>query len=443
MRRLAEWVRSWVVVGVVVTSSATAGAAPQLLKGPYLTGLSDAHVDVRLELDAPATVSVDLLGEGADAGAKARTVEDPPAAMHVVRVGNLLPGKAYTYAVRSGGAAIGAGSFTTAPSPTSSAPTTFLVYGDDRSDETTHAAIVRQLTGTPADFLVNTGDIVADGGRAADWQSFFQVEGPLLKDRAFFLSIGNHELYDDEAGGNFARYFGFLDDHGSVAPYGTVRWGALRFFFLNGMHDWARGEERQWLERELTSADDEVGLVWRIAVVHHGPWSSGPHGGNAKLLSARVPELLEQHHVDLVLSGHDHIYERGQVGPTKYLVSGGGGAPLYPIQQRLSSTRKAESAYHFIEVTAGPEAMRIVARTVDGRLIESCAFQKARAWDCDAPAETPVAGAPAPSPSPDASPSKCGCRVPGTSTPGVPALATVLGVLGLTWVLRRGRGRRP
>jgi acid phosphatase type 7 len=431
-------------------ASASASAArPEILRGPYLTALTDAQVEVRFELDVPAVASVELVPDGADGGSPGRTVVDALSPMHVVRIGDLEPGKAYAYSVRAGGAVVGSGRFTTAPPSTSASPsagpTTFLVYGDTRSDDATHAAIVRQLRGTPADFLVNTGDAVAEGGRPADWQSFFQIEAPLLKDRAVFFCIGNHELVDDAAGAAFARYFGFTDARGTVAPYGTTRWGSVRFFFLNGMHDWQSGEERQWLERELTHADTEPGLVWRVAVVHHGPWSSGPHGSNGKLLSARVPELLEQHHVDLVLSGHDHIYERGQVGRLAYVVSGGGGAPLYPIKQRASGSRKVASVYHFVEVTASTDAIHIVARAVDGTVLDSCGLPKGGSWDCDAgaPAGSPPGTPPSSSvlPASDGGSSRCGCRVPGDAssrTLGTPGLLAVLAALSL----RRRRSRQ-
>jgi hypothetical protein len=430
--------------GLTTLHPAWAASPPQPVKGPYLTDLSDTRAEIRFELGSPAAASVTLQPQG-DAGS-ARTIDVPPGTMQVVRATELKAATTYAYTVRVGGVAgvaVGGGQFTTAPEPASGAPATFLVYGDSRSDPTTHAALVRAMATVPADFLVNTGDVVAEGGRAADWQAFFQVEGPMLKDRALFLCIGNHELYDDEAAANFARYFGFREPHeagedAELAPYGTVRWSGVRFFFLNGMHDWQKGQERQWLERELAHADDEAGLVWRIAVVHHGPWSSGPHGGNAKLLSARVPELLAAHHVDLVLSGHDHIYERGQVGALKYLISGGGGAPLYPIQKRLTSSPRAESIYHFIEVTASSDTLRAVARSVDGTVVDDCGFHKAGGWDCDTPAATTVS-APSPSP-PEAGSSRCACRAPGaSSSPGTLGLLELgmLAAAGSAVALRR------
>jgi hypothetical protein len=366
----------------------------RLTTGPYLTGLSEEGVDIRFELDRSAGAAVEIArDEGNAAGAAALTLEDPNAAtMHVIRARAMPPATRFAYVVRVGDSVVGQGRFTTAPKSDSGAPLKFLVYGDNRTDPTAHSAVVRALVATTSDFLVNTGDMVEDGGRAADWQSFFDIEATLLRDRALFVAIGNHELFDDRAGANFARYFGFAEPGGVAQPYGTVRLGSVRFFFMNAMHDWDEGEERHWLERELARADGEPGLVWRVAVMHQGPWSSGPHGGNAMLIRAHVPQLLEAHKIDLVFSGHDHIYERGDVGGVKYVVSGGGGAPLYRAS-RIASTRKQESTYHFIEVLISSEAIRLVAHRIDGSLLDQCGFGKNEGWDCDIAVSAPTSEA--------------------------------------------------
>ncbi|HEY4015875.1 MAG TPA: metallophosphoesterase [Polyangiaceae bacterium] len=380
-------------LGGLPAARADGAPAAVMANGPYLTELSEASVDVRFELSTPSAASIELRDDGTPDG-RARAFADATATtMHVVAATGLSPAKGYAYTVRVRGKVVGEGHFTTLPAPgTSPAPVRFVVYGDDRSDADAHAAVVHAIAASPSDFLVNTGDLVADGGLAEDWRSFFRIEAPLLRDRALFVSIGNHELYDDRAGANFARYFGFARPGEVARTYGTVRAGGTRFFFLNAMHDWSGGEEREWLERELARADAEPGLLWRIAVTHHGPWSAGPHGPNTALLAAHVPELLAAHHVDLLVSGHDHIYERGVGEGMKYLVSGGGGAPLYPIKP-TPTTRKAEAVYHFVEVSAGADAVRIVARRVDGSVIDQCGFRKGTDWDCDPPpAARPAAG---------------------------------------------------
>ena len=430
-------------------AAADSPSAVHVVKGPYLTQLTESGVDVRFELDAPGVATVDVTRDG-DAkappprsfGGEART----PSAMQLVSLAGLDPLTHYTYDLRLGGQTVGKGSFTTAPKLDSGAPLKFIVYGDDRTNPDVHRAIVRAIKDTPSDFLVNTGDMVADGASAADWQSFFDIEAPLLRDHALFACIGNHELYDDAAGANFSRYLGFVDATGTRQPYGTARLSDTRFFFLNAMHDWSAGPERQWLERELGRADTETGLRWRIAVVHHSPWSSGPHGPNTKFVAAHIPELLSAHKVDLILGGHDHIYERGEgTGGLKYMLSGGGGAPLYRVEHEVPATAKAESSYHFIEFATSADAIRTVARRVDGSIVEKCALRSLQPWDCDSPvkASSPTAGPTSPSPvAPEAKMSRCGCSLPGARAASTTANVVLGSMAGALALVRRRRRRR-
>ena len=382
MRRIS--VAASTLVALLASPASGAGAA-KVVKGPYLTGLSESGVEVRFELDGLSAAAVEVKPDKPDAGAPHRFEDGAATDMHIVRVGGLAPSSRYGYVVRVAGKSVGTGTFVTAPRPGSGASLMFLVDGDNRSDPTAHAAVVRAMAAAPGDFLINTGDMVEDGGRPEDWQTFFDTEAALLRNRALFVAIGNHELYDDRAGANFARYFGFSERGSPPRPYGTVRLGNVRFFFLNAMHDWSSGEERQWLERELTSADSEEGLVWRMAVMHQAPASSGPHGGNPMMKDAHVTELLGRHGVDLILAGHDHLYERGETDSVKYVISGGGGAPLYRIAHKVAESRKDESAYHFLEVTVDDHAVKVVALRLDGSVIEQCGFARAGDWDCDPP----------------------------------------------------------
>jgi hypothetical protein len=467
--RRERWLPFLFVASSAIAYGSRARAAERTTKGPYVTGLTDTGGTVRFELSSPARATVEVVADAplkaADGGVHKTVFESRDAsAFHAVRIAGLEPATRYRYVVRVEGAASGDGLFSTAPRSDSAAPIAFLVYGDNRTDDAAHAAVVRAMMAVPSDFLVNTGDMVPDGGSAENWQTFFDIEKPLLHDRPLFAAIGNHELYDDTAGGNFARYFGLPDSSGALRPYGTARIGNVRLFFLNGMHGWDSGEERQWLERALGEADHEADLVWRFVVLHHGPWSAGPHGPNVQLVEARVPELLASHKVDLLFAGHDHLYERGDAGVLKYFVSGGGGAPLYRDWHPTATTRKAEATHHFIEVSTSAGALRIVARRSDGSILDRCGFAQGRPWDCDPPVASQSASpgqgsgqASAPpaadggepklpdTSSPDSS-ARCLCDAPGSVSPGAaPVSALVSAVVGLAALSRRrarsGKGR--
>src|SRR5205085_2854244 len=206
--------------------------------------------------------------------------------------------------------------------------------------------------------------------------------------------------------------------------------------------------DRAWLDKALSESDSEPGLEWRIMVVHFGPWSSGPHGNNQLLHDARIPAMLRAHKVDLVISGHDHIYERGWAEGLAYVVSGGGGAPTYRIKNALPSAKKYESVRHFIEASVSQAAINFTAMRPDGSIIERCALRKELGWDCDGPAKTNAAAANASSStttsssssSPDApaASSRCGCRVAGDRSAGGGALSgALLGLATIYWRRRR------
>jgi acid phosphatase type 7 len=312
---------------------------------------------------------------------------------------------------------------------------------------------VRAIQKESFDFLVHTGDFVQLGGQGPLWQDFFDVEGTLLRDHCVFACVGNHELFEDNEAARFERYFGPSATEESPKLYGSFRWADARFFLLNAFQDWSGGEERAWLERALQAADAESGLAWRIAVIHHSPWSAGPHGDNATLLAAGIVDLLLAHHVDIVLAGHDHIYERGESRGLKYIISGGGGAPLYREISPKPSTQKVESTYNFVLFHVSRERIAVDAKRPDGTYIEQCAFGHGKPWACggdgpvaNVPASVSVPPAPEPPPrgepgASSASRSRCGCDLPGAAGADTAWLVGVAGV-GVVAVGRTKWGRR-
>lgn len=415
---------------------APAEGAPEIRKGPFLQALGPSGVTVKIELSEAGAATLEVTGPGGFS----RSVSAPsPRQRHALRIEGLEPATAYQYAVIAGGAKREPGRFTTAPAPGDARPFRFLVYGDNRTDHVAHAAVVRAISAVPSDFLVHTGDMVQSGGSESEWQQFFAIEGELLRDRCVFAAVGNHELTAPDASGGlaFLRYFASAEPDGSERAqlYGSFRWSNTRFFLLNAMDAWT-GEAPAWLRGELARSLEEPGLVHRIAVLHHGPFSSGKHGGNARLVRGGLVDLLREHRVELVFAGHDHTYERGEGGGLKYIISGGGGAPLYPRRAAAPETQVYEAVHHFVEVAVDGDRVKMVARRASGGVIEQCSFQSARpggdpavgGWECGdgdkeseprtAASSTTAADVRGARAAPAARPVSCGCDVPGMATAG-------------------------
>lgn len=401
-------------------------------KSPYLQGLKPGGAQIRFELSRPSPATVVVLGPGDER----RTIESTDArTFHTVIVDDLAPSTTYRYEVRAA-SAYAAGSLTTAPAD--GRPFSFLLYGDSRSDPATHAGIVRGMLRTPSDFLLGTGDFTAYGGDPRDWDIFFAIERKLLADRCLYTAIGNHELYGAGRSGEvaFLQYFATGVESGEPRLYDTFRWSNARFFVLSAM-EYFSPSEREWLVRELEKADDEPGLDHRFVVLHIGPYSSGPHGPNQRMHEAGIPELLRKHRVSLVFSGHDHIYERGDAQGLKYMVSGGAGAPLYPVKRHLPTTAKVESTHHWVEVAVDGETVKTRAIRLDGSVIEACSFSRLGPWSCDTElastkgAETSRQTTASTTVAPSGA-SRCACSLPGQ---GVPGDGRLIGLGGLALAL--------
>lgn len=428
-------------LGAMLAASSAAQADSRqgpIVKGPWMQHVTSTSAIVRVETSPPAPVTVEL------DGTPPRIVQDPtPKALHSVALGDLEPSHRYTFKVRAGGVERN-GALTTAPKDDDPAPFHFLAFGDNRTDDAAHGAVIRAMLNVPTPFVVQTGDMVDNGGKAIEWQRFFDIEAPLLRERMILSAIGNHEIVDG-AGIEYVRYFGpseLLDEPTKLSLdqlSGTTRWGNTRFFLVNGMVDYDKGGAREWMDRALTAADEEPGVMWRIVLVHHGPKSSGPHGDNAHFIDAKIPELWERHRIDLVLAGHDHIYERGRLGALPYIVTGGGGAPLYRVKKAEPSSQHYEAVHHFVDVGVSTEALTIRAIRVDGSTIEACTLGKASDWRCDTAAATPAPesgpAAPLPADEPVFSRSKCGCEFVGAPASGAGLLLVPLAAL----LLRRRR----
>jgi acid phosphatase type 7 len=435
--RSAAWARKtlpFVASAILFIWTNPAHAAPSFTKGPYLQALGQKAVTIKVEVSMPETVTIEMTGP---ANFRATRSSESAKKFHSIRFDGLSPGVTYSYKVAASGAESAPAGFTTAPAENK--PFKFVLYGDNRSDAATHAAVVRLIEKAPADFLLHTGDMVQTGDNEREWQEFFAVENKLLATRCLFAAVGNHELTTPDPTGqvNFLRYFASIEDDGRERPhlYGSFRWSNTRFFMLNAMDSWT-GEERDWLKSELASAMNEPGLVHRIAVLHHGPFSSGRHGGNARLHANGIVDILRDNKVELVLAGHDHVYERGEGQGIKYVVSGGAGAPLYSRGKGTPETQKFESVNHYLEVAVDGDSVSIDARRASGSIIEHCSFKGLEKWSCNAPDEKPASSTP---PAVARAGSSCVCSLPGRSdsTNETGPLAWLASLLLIAWGRRR------
>lgn len=435
-----------IVVGFAAALSLSAVALPAAAStgfviAPFLQHLATNRVQIRFQTDDAVRATVELQGPG-----KQTRYQDPAEAeFHDVTVDGLQPSTTYTYRVVAGDTATQPVSFTTAQADPSK-PFRFLIAGDNRDDPDVYEELVQQMLRVPSDFIVHTGDVVSRGGDRDAWEEYFRISRPLLSTHCQYVAMGNHDL--NGKGGRrrepFLQFFAAPDN--PEAAYYTFRWGNTRFFVLDTQETW-EADERPWFHDRLERSDHEDGIAHRVVVLHHSPFSTGKHGPNRGMRQAGILHMMLEHRVDLVLGGHDHMYERDQFGGVKYIISGGGGAPLYDVYPRASGAAFAASTYHFVEVSVDGDRVGVTARDTKGNVFDSAAYEATGGWiAAAAPATTTPADSAHPShPSrplqalpPRAS--SCGCSVPSSRANDTGTVLFAGLVLGLVRLASR---RRP
>jgi hypothetical protein len=180
------------------------------------------------------------------------------------------------------------------------------------------------------------GDLVYESGTAREFVECYGPTWGRFKARTH-PAPGNHEYATKGAAGYFG-YFGALAGRG----YYSVRLGAWHVISLDSsLSGTAARDQLAWLEQELAAATERCTLAYW----HFPLYSSGGHGSMAVMRPAW--ELLYKAGAEVVLSGHDHDYERfaaqdahGNPDPARGIrqfVIGTGGAYatpfLYPVKQ--------------------------------------------------------------------------------------------------------------
>ncbi len=209
----------------------------------------------------------------------------------------------------------------------------FAVYGDNRpgapfmETNPTHKDIASQISKYEPEFVINTGDIVYTGGFEDEWYQFFNDGATLFKKTSLFVSIGNHESGGEDI---FRRQFSFTNGENF---YYSFDWGQSHFIVLCVQCGISTDTEQyKWLKNDIETADSNKSIKHIFVTFHHPPYTFSSHSPNSDARNYIVP-LLKTTRTRLVFNGHNHLYEHIYKDKIHYLVSGGGGAPLYPEEE--------------------------------------------------------------------------------------------------------------
>ena len=202
---------------------------------------------------------------------------------------------------------------------------TFVAYGDTRSNPVVHAAIIKEIVSLHPEFVLQSGDLVSDGGNPAQWTEFARITQPLRDAHiAYYPARGNHDV-----GVYYPKYVTEPFDSGDRVNklYYAFTRHRNRFIVIDSMEDYdPSSRQYAWLAGELARAQKTAFSIF--VMFHEGPFSIGPHGPTPEALQYLHP-LFVKYGVRAAFCGHDHLYYRTVRDGVAYIVTGGGGAPPY------------------------------------------------------------------------------------------------------------------
>jgi len=179
----------------------------------------------------------------------------------------------------------------------------FAVIGDNgtgsREEYETGQQLAKAYDRFQFPFVVMMGDNIYGSDRPQDFVKKFEAPYKTLLDKGvkFYACLGNHDSREQR----YYKLFNMEDKlyYSFKAPKQDVRFFVLESTYMDG-------DELKWIESELSKSNEK----WKIAYFHHPLYSSGKtHGSTLKLREVLEP-LFIKYNVSLVLTGHDHIYER-------------------------------------------------------------------------------------------------------------------------------------
>jgi hypothetical protein len=210
----------------------------------------------------------------------------------------------------------------------------FAIIGDSGTGGTHARQIAAELAEFHRryrfDFVLMLGDNIYGDEDPDDYRKKFELPYKALLDAGvkFYAALGNH----DELQQVYYKHFNM----GGKAYY-TFTTGEVQFFALNS--NYMDTKQLEWLEKELKQSQAR----WKVAFMHHPPYSTGRRHGPDEELRRAIEPLFLKYGVNLVLAGHEHFYQRLKPQKGVYYLISGNAAKL----RRGNAVRTAEVAAEY------------------------------------------------------------------------------------------------
>jgi hypothetical protein len=216
----------------------------------------------------------------------------------------------------------------------------------------------------PFDLVLMLGDIAYTSGTATELDTkFFSVYRDFMRYVPVYPSIGNHERRTSQGRPYFEAF---------VLPeperYYSFDWGPVHFVAIDTTLP--NRTQLRWLDADLASTQQP----WVVVFGHHPMYTNSLRGPQKEVRGA-FAKIFQERKVDLVLTGHEHQYERFRVADVNYVVSGGGGGQLTKFVGDSEALSQA-TRHHFLSFDVNKDTLEMRVIDIDGAEIEVVRLDK-------------------------------------------------------------------
>jgi 3',5'-cyclic AMP phosphodiesterase CpdA len=241
----------------------------------------------------------------------------------------------------------------------------FAVIGDTGTAAQAQYDVGKQMAAFrarfPFDFVIMAGDNIYGSDSAGDFERKFELPYKALLDAGvkFYAALGNH----DNPTQNAYKFFNM----GRQRFYTFKPQNGVRFFALDS--NYVDKPQLDWIEKEMAASHSE----WKIPFFHHPLYSSAGKHGSSPDLRQRLEPLFVKYGVDVVFTGHDHVYERIKPQKGIYYFVVGGSAKLRQgdIGTTGLTAKGFDTGYSFMAVEIAGDEFHFQTISDQGKTVDS------------------------------------------------------------------------
>lgn len=312
----------------------------------------------------------------------------------------LSPGATYSYTVRRLGLIFDdtvAGPYEVRMPPKPGTAFRFVAFGDSGNGSNTQSDLAKVMAAAKPDLIIHAGDLIYPSGLASDYPTnFFEPYAELIRRIPFMPTLGNHDVAT-EHGAPFLHVFELPNNGPPGIEAERNYWfdyGDARFVGLDSNPPEESGiitaQQREtivapWLRKTL----QDTRARWKFVYYHHPFYTGSEHpesGGDH--MKGPFMKIYEECGVDMVICGHNHLFERtapmraekivGDGQGVVYITTGAGGASKYPERVPPPAYIRAynDSVFSFSQIDVSADTLEFRQIGEDGKTLDQYALRK-------------------------------------------------------------------